>query len=180
VKLWWLAVPALCCPLLFGSIVVAQTQADPYQPPPEQRVQLSPPTDSAVVYLVNFSLGRSQFLTAPHPPRTLFRARSKDENVACDVAASTRFGQLAMSPGSWCRVYVSTGHHLWLWAETRYAKAQCSTFGCWKSSTVYYTARHQLTGLVDGGLYEYDACGAVGGKGRPCGFREIGEQDKTY
>jgi hypothetical protein len=163
-----------------GHGAVAQSQPYPSRIPPDNQVQPSPPPGTAVVYLVNFSQGHSLFVIAPHGPRTFFSARPKDQAIACDVASSTRFGQRTIFPGSWCRIYVKTSHHLWLWAETYYPNTQCSEFGCWKGTTVYYTARVQLTGLAAGGLYEYDACGAVGANGATCGWRKITAQDKVY
>jgi hypothetical protein len=175
------AVLALCCLPLLGTAARGQTEADLYQLPPEQIVQPSPPPGSAVVYLVNYSQGRALFIIAPHGPHSFVGARPKDETIACDVASSNRFGQETISPGSWCRIYVNTNHRqLWLWAETYYAHAQCSQSGCWKSATPYYTTQVQLKGLAEGGLYEYDACGAIGVNGATCGWREITEQGKVY
>lgn len=175
-----LGTAALCVLLLTGSAAWAQSQPDPTQPPPDGRVQASPPSGTAVVYLVNFSLGRSRFIIAPHVPRLHLGARPKDETIVCDVASSTRFGQPAFAPGSWCRTYVNGNGALWLWAETVYPTARCTQLGCWTGKKTYYTARVRLTGLADGGLYEYDACGAVGATGTTCGWREVTEEDAVY
>jgi hypothetical protein len=179
-KILWFSVLALCCLARLGSAAVAQTQQDPNQAPPDGQVQAPPPPGTAVVYLVNFSLGRSLFIIAPHGPRLYLGARPKEETVACDVASSTQFGQRTIFPGSWCRVYVNITHDLWLWAETIYPTTQCSQFGCWKGTRTYFTTRVHLSGLAEGGLYEYDACGAVGVNGATCGWREITEQYKVY
>ena len=171
---------ALCVLLLTGTGAWAQSQPDHNQLPPDAQVQPSPPPGTAVVYLVNVSLGRSRFIIASHGPRFHIGARPKDETIVCDVASSTELGQRTILPGSWCRTYVSINRHLWLWAETTYPTTRCTEFGCWKSGTVYFTNPVQLTGLAEGGLYEYDVCGAIHVKGAACGWREVTEGDIVF
>lgn len=165
----------IICFLVLGTTAAsAQTGVD--QPTP-------PPPGTVTVYLVNFSQGRALFIISPHGPRAFFGGeenRPKDETVACDVASSSIFRQNTLFPGSWCRIYVNAAHDLWLWAVTYYPTTRCSEYGCWKQAYPYYTRRVHLTGLTVGGLYEFDACGAIGVNEATCGWREISPQDRVY
>src|SRR5437588_688165 len=107
------------------------------------------------------------------------------EQIACDVASSSIFGQNTLFPGSWCRIYVNVTHDLWLAVVTFYPETKCDQYGttppiCWTAAKGYLTRSVHLAGLEVGGTYEYDACGALGVNVANCGWRQITKQDKIY
>ncbi len=155
--------------------------------------EASPPSPpgTATIYLVNVSRGRALFIISTHGPRFFFggeQNRPKDEQVACDVASSSIFGQNTLFPGSWCRIYVDITHDLWLWAVVYYPETRCfggggpynSAPSCIRAADPYRTRPVHLTKLPAGGLYEFDACGQIGVGEATCGWRQITPQDRVY
>jgi len=148
-----------------------------------------PPPGTATIYLINFSMGRSVFVIAPQESHLEHWRRGRnlrpDEQIACDVASSSIFGQNTLFPGSWCRIYVNVTHDLWLAVVTFYPETKCDQYGttppiCWTAAKGYLTRSVHLAGLEVGGTYEYDACGALGVNVANCGWRQITKQDKIY